>query len=264
MSKKREMETVFSENLDNVLAGKPIRADMITDAEILSALDFAGKIAKFRPTISEQYRISLKASLLRKLEIQEMPAKKNNGRSWNILRQPVWQAVTAVFLFILIISIVWRAGVFNLSMPASSPTTTTIPTYTTTPTTVPTTGTLFSIDVKTNKSVYQSGELVKINLSMRNISSQQLKLDKLPPILSVMRSDTGKPVYTFSGGQDTRTLGYGETIQFTYSWNQADFHGQTVTGSYYIELEDLEYQGQAIQLHPTQPVSFEIQSDSVQ
>ena len=42
-------------------------------------------------------------------------------------------------------------------------------------------------------------------------------------------------------------------------WDQEDFDGNPVTGPYYIELEDLVYQGIPVQLHLAQPVEFNIQ-----
>ena len=83
-----------------------------------------------------------------------------------------------------------------------------------------------------------------------------MKMDKLPPILSVMSSDTGKPVYTFAAGKEIRTLAIGDSVQYVYSWNDADFNGQLATGKYYIELEDMDYQGQTLKFHQPNPVQF--------
>jgi hypothetical protein len=55
-----------------------------------------------------------------------------------------------------------------------------------------------------------------------------------------------------------RTLAPGTTAKFSYSWDKTDFEGQSVTGSYYIELEDLEYQGQTLKFQLPRPVRFEI------
>jgi hypothetical protein len=113
-------------------------------------------------------------------------------------------------------------------------------------------------DVKTNKTNYSPGETVVIELIYENISPDILTIEKMPPILSVMNSETGEPVYTFAAGKNTRSLSQGESVTFTYSWDQKDFDGRVVGGKYYIELEDLEYQGQTLKFYMPQPAGFEI------
>ena len=131
-------------------------------------------------------------------------------------------------------------------------------TTTTTTTAMPVAGNILGFEVTTTKPLYTSGEPVVINLTYKNVSTQALNLVKMPPILSVMSSETGQPVYTFAAGKDVDTLSPGTTVKFTYNWNQADFEGQSVTGSYYIELEDLQYQGQTLKFQLPKPVRFEI------
>ena len=266
MNKQRKIEKTFSENLDRILAGKAVKADTIADKDMLATLDFASRIAEIKPAISQQYQTRLKAELLEKLQKQKAAEKKNPWYSFT-LRQPVWQAVTAIFLLVVIISVIWRSGIFNVST-APQPTTTmsTSTTVVTTTTTMPTTTEtsvqpvtdFLSYNVSTDKAIYRTGENVVINLTLKNISSQTLKMDKLPPILSIMDSGTGKPVYTFSAGKDFRAIALGETVQYSYSWNEADFNGRINSGKYYIELEDMEYQGQTLKFQQPNPVHFEI------
>jgi len=268
MNKQKKIEKAFSENLDRILAGRAVKTDAFADADMLSTLDFAAGIAKIKPAISQQFKTRLKAELLEKLEKQQTPAKKNIWYSLS-LHQPVWQAVTAVFLVVLIISVIWRSGLFNIS--AAPPPTTTMTTYTTArppattsyTTTAATTSiqpvaNLLSYNISTDKPAYRPGENVVINLTLKNISSQTMKMDKLPPILSIMSSDTGKPVYTFSAGKDTRSLAVGDSVQYSYSWDEADFSGRITAGKYYLELEDMEYQGQTLKFQQPNPVRFEI------
>jgi hypothetical protein len=266
MNKGNRQEQLFASYLDRVLAGKEIPADTITDADMLSALQFAQKMAEIQPVISPRFQKELKNRLLEKLEKQEAAAVKH-GWTWGIFRQPVWRAVTAVFLVVVVISALWSSGVFKfIIQPAATTTattttmstTTTMTSTTTTTTVMPVAGSILGFDVATNKTVYTGGEPVVINLTYKNVSSQVLDLEKMPPILSVMSSETGRPVYTFAAGKEMRTLAPGATAKFSYSWNQSDFEGQSVTGSYYIELEDLEYQGQTLKFQLPRPVRFEI------
>lgn len=267
MNKQRKTEKLFSENLDRLLNGKAVKADAGADKDMLSALDFAAKIAEIKPSVSPEYRTRLKARLLEKLESREAAVKKNAGHV-SIFRQPAWQAVAAVFMVVLVITIIWRAGVFNFSTtPQPTATTTVIPTTTSLPTaTTPSiymVGDLFGYTVQTDKTVYKPGEKVVINLTLVNISPQTLTVDKLPPIMSIMSSDTGKPVYTFSAGKDSFILAHGDTVQLSYSWDQVDFdNSPAATGTYYIELEDMEYQGQTLEFQQPQPVHFEISSQT--
>jgi hypothetical protein len=122
----------------------------------------------------------------------------------------------------------------------------------------PSPGTLVSATASTDKTAYQPGETVKIELELKNMSGAPLALAKLPPIVSLMQAQTGQAVYTSPPGKEVRTLAPQEVARFNYAWNQTDFNGRPVTGSYYIELEDLEYQGQPIQLNQGTPPRFEI------
>ena len=83
-------------------------------------------------------------------------------------------------------------------------------------------------------------------------------MDQFPP-LSLMRADTKMPAYTFAAMKDIRTLAPYETASYTFDWNQLDFKGVPApSGLYYVELEDLDYQGRPVQLNLTQPVTFDI------
>jgi hypothetical protein len=265
MNKQKDMEKLFTEKLDSILTGKEADISAVADAEIRSALEFARKMIQLRPSPSAQYSTRLKAGLLQKLDEQEARAKEKKGWSWNILRQPAWQAAVAVIVVILVVSIVWRSGMFKTEIiPPTTMTTTTVVPSTTAPamTSVPSStqapGALLSVSASTGKSTYKPGEKVGVNILMGNSSSQELKLEKLPPILSIMSVAAEKPVYTFAAGKETRTLAPGETAQFNYTWDGLDFDGERVAGRYYIELEDMEYQGKAVKLNLSRPADFEI------
>ena len=110
----------------------------------------------------------------------------------------------------------------------------------------------------TDKSSYAPGEKVVIQVSLKNSGAQPLLLAEYPPILSLM-SALGNPVFTFLGSQPGRTLAAGEVVSFSETWNQIDSKGRAVeAGRYYLELEDIDLQGQTYKLQLSQPVSFEI------
>jgi hypothetical protein len=261
MGRERKTAKKFTENLDRILAGQEIKADLKMDAELRATLDFTRKMTALRTAPSAQYQTRLKARLLQQLDEREARKRERRSSFWRMLRTtPVWAGATAALFVIIIVSIVWRSGFFQPSIQAPSTTypaaTTAAPTTTAAP--KPIAAAPISVEAKTDKPVYQFGESVKIVLSMKNVTDGQLTVTDFPPILSVMQEDTKQPVYTFTAGKATRTLASNEAANYTYTWNEVDFKGQPVTGRYYIELEDLDYQGQAVKLNLSQPVRFEI------
>ena len=74
-----------------------------------------------------------------------------------------------------------------------------------------------------------------------------------------MDATTRQPVYTFKAGSGTDILAPSQAATFTLTWNQQNDAGINVaSGRYYIEMEDLYYQGHAVKLTLSQPVSFDI------
>ena len=256
MGRERDNEKKFTEYLDHILAGEEVKADPAMDTELREALDFAGRMAALRTAPSAQYRARLKASLMQKLEEREA-----RGSFWSIFRShPVWQGAAAALFVIIIVSIIWRAGFFEPSITAprtTVPAATTAAPTTTAPAKAPAV-TLVSIDAMTDKATYRPGEAVKIELAMKNVTAGELTIKDFPPILSVMQVETNQPVYTFPAGKETRTLAPNQTTRYTYTWNQTDFKGMSASGSYYVELEDLEYQGRPLPLNLNNPARFQI------
>ena len=288
MDSEKDKEKLFSEQIDRLLAGQESKTDQQIGDDLRSALDFAQKMAALRPQPSARFESILKDRLLRRLEEQEAGKAVKEKQGWfNWLRQPAWQAATALLVILIILGAAWAAGVFNprepviVSVPTTVPAATTTrpaattstatapaattpattqpatvkPTATSAPTTIP--GILLQAEGNTNKPAYVSGEDVKIEITLRNVSSQPLSIEQFPPILSLMQAETRQPVYTFRAGTDSRTLAPNATATYAVNWNQLDFKGQPVPyGGYYLELEDLDSQGQAIQLNFTRTVSF--------
>jgi hypothetical protein len=280
MGREHDNEKKFNAYIDRILAGEEIKVDLAMDKELRDALVFARKISAMGTMPSAQFRAQLKARLLQKLEAQQaqeaaqVKNKRAKGSFFDIFRShPAWQGAVAVLLVIIALTIVWRAGVFQPVLNEKS--TVTVPATTSPPvvkTAAPATtaaapaktgdrgigAALVSIDAKSDKASYKSGETVTIQLSLRNITAGQLTVKDFPPILSIMQEDTKQPVYNFSAGKETRTLAPNAVATYAYTWQQTDFKGNPVSGKYYIELEDLEYNGVPIKLYLNNPVNFEI------
>jgi hypothetical protein len=267
MAKNRETEKKFTEYVDLILAGVEVTVAPDADYELRAAVDFARKICGLRQSPSESFQAHLKARLFQKLDEQESPAYQQEGFWRRLWRQPIWQGAVMVAFAIIVVSLLWRAGIIA---PGEPEVTTTTPTMTQTTTTATATETTIptqipqeaylSVDAGTNKPVYQPGEEVFIELVLTNDGHDDITMEKLPPIVSLMDLETRRPVYTFSAGQQTMTMAPNQAIHFTLVWNQEDFEGKPVSGSFYIEIEDLVYLDRPVQLHLDYPVEFDIVS----
>lgn len=279
--KKDQDRVVFSEQVDRILSGRDEIPNEILDTDLRSALEFARKMTKLRSSPSPQFESLLKARLIQRLIEQGDKARTTETQGWTgwfISHRPAWQAATAVVVILAAAGIAWATGVFDTrpspvvsipattsaggtvpatSMPAATTPVSTKPPATSIPAPVP--GILLAVDASTDKIVYQYGEEVKIAITLRNAGLQTLRLEQFPPITSLMQSESRQPVYTFRAGQDTRVLDPEESAFFEISWRQIDFHGRPVPGGeYYLELEDLDYQGQSVQLQLLRPARFEV------
>lgn len=228
-----EKDRLFAENIDRLLAGEAIETGPETGADVSAALDFAKQMIEITPEPDARFENLLQAKLLTELANAEKPVKTG----W--WRQPIWQTVTATVFVMVIGLIVWLSGVFNpaVTVPAA-----------------------LAANAATDKAVYAAGELVNIEVTLTNTTDKPLTLKEFPPIVSLMDSDTRQPVYThYAATTVSRTLSPGETAAFTMKWNQYGTTGQRVAGgTYYIELEDMDSQGQPLQLKLERPAEFEI------
>jgi hypothetical protein len=281
MSREMDNQQEFLNNLDRILAGEKIPPPAGMDTDVSAALDFARKMAALRLSPSAEFSAQLKARLLGKLTGQEEAARTANKQGWFARlteHRLVWQALTAVVVIAVIGGLLW--GTNFLRFPGGQPSTTSIVSATntttttgvvTTPTGRTTTATAtvttttspgsspLLAKASTDKQNYQPGESVKINVSLTNVSSGNVVIPDFPPILSLMQVDTKQPVYTFTPGTADTTIPPTKTASFTLTWNQQDAKGNPAApGSYYLELEDINYGGKNIKLIFSTPVTFNI------
>jgi len=284
MSKELEEAKLLSEKIDRLLAGEEVKPDTEMSSDARQALEFAREMKNMSNEPSPQFQARLKEKLLR--QINNASVVKEPEPVWweKLVRQPVWRTVTAVVVIAIISGVVWAAGFFHTdeNMPITSdrnvsqavPTTTTAmaPQMTTPPPSlkaaagaaapalesVATDGSFLRVDGSIDSPVYTSGIPVDITISIRNTSNQPVELTE-SPILSIMREDTMQPVFTFSAGQQVETLAPDNTVSYSWEWKQFDANDNLVPpGKYYIELEDLDLNGQMVQLSLSSPLEFEI------
>lgn len=240
---QKEKEKLFSEKIDVLMAGGELKTDASAGEDVSSALDFARKMIAATPEPSPAFEARLRAKLLQKLA--ENKAKEKSW-VWRLFpRQPVWQAVAATVLVVMVGVVVWVSGVLNPSEPAE-------------PSKPLIVSNILKVEADTDKNAYLPGETVKIEVALENVTSGPLKLEQFPPILSVMETKSRQPVFTFGAGEDSKTLMPGEVATFAVSWNQRDEAGRRVAGDYYIELEDVNSGSQAIKLTFSKPVTFSV------
>lgn len=236
-NRQLEMEKLFSENIDRLLAGEAVRTGPETGEDVNAALEFAQKIIAITPEPAERFAAQLQGKLL--TELAQEGAKESQWFRKLIPRQPVWQAVTATVFVLVIGLIVWLSGVFNPA-PVMGPT-------------------ALAASAVTDKAVYVPGEIVTVDVTLTNTTDEPIMLKQFPPILSLIDAGTRQPVYTYSAGTSGVVLQPGKSIDFTIDWNQRDAAGSLVAGGdYYIELEDLDSQGLPMKLNLSQPAEFEI------
>jgi hypothetical protein len=231
-------EKRFSENLDRLLTGQ--QAESHPDRDDEKTLAFARRMAVLRPEPHPEFKSRLKASLLQKLAEKE--ARKASRPSWlqTLVGRPAYAVALAAFFIAIVFGGLWASGVFN---PAQAPFTPSV----------------VQVSADTDKDRYALGEQVTINVSLKNITAETLNFNEWPPILSLMRESDHMAAYTFAAGIQGKSLAPGETGTFMLTWNQRDASGnQAAQGRYFIELEDLYYQGTAVKLTPVEPVEFQI------
>lgn len=277
MGSERDVERKFSEQVDRLLAGEEVKIDAAAEKESGAELDTARKIIALRPAPSSQFQTALKQRLLRKLAEQETAtrSKEKENWLWKLLpRQRAWQAAVAMLLIVVVGGIIWGRGIFKpeVTPPLASappaqlkgavpPAASTTPTLTKEAAPRPASAppVHLKIDASTDRSVYLPGQEVKIEVVLKNVTPEPFVIEQFPPILSLMQAESRQPVYTFASGKAARTLAPDETAEFVLVWNQLDDRGRYVrSGDYYLELEDLDYQGRALQLNFSQPVRFGI------
>ena len=278
---EKEREKAFLESLDRMLGGQVGKPDEALDDDLKSAMRTAEHLQKLGLTPSEEFKGELKAKLLQ--QIYEKERKAGEKQAWFVRwlpRQAAWQAVSAVALILVVVGIMWGAGVFSPAQKAGtaggrqeSAPVAGVPTTTTTTATATTTSdtranapgysgpAMLAANATTDRTAYSGGQDILVRVGLTNTSSQPITVDKFPPNLSVMKADTKQPVYTFVAGATPQTIAAGDTVYCSFDWRQQSSEGGYAgPGSYYVELEDVTAGGQTLKLTLSNPAVFTIDS----
>ncbi len=280
MNSQQDRDKLLLEKLERLLASEGIKIDETPDEETRTALRFAQKMLALRQPPIPEFKAQLKARLLKELVEREEKARTQKSGWFQrfILRQVVWQAVTALTVLLVIGGVMWATGVFTpeaaqfVSEQASTRDTATLesekggapPAAVTVPPTVMSAPSAKSVatltaSVSTDKETYSGGETVTITVVLKNGTSEPVRLQQYPPVVDLKDAESGQTVYSFSAGNSSLSLGAGETLQFILLWGQNSIRGTPVpSGSYFIELGEIQTQGQTLHTDFTTPVRFEI------
>jgi hypothetical protein len=294
MGRDEELEKKFAANLDRILAGEQVEADAGADEDYRTAVDFARQMVDMRAAPSDAFKARLKEKLIGELAAKQAQRTAGEGRNrfreflgGLIPRQTAWQALaTAVVVIIIIVGVTWGIGLWRqpaatplvtVPAPAPAPVAPAAPAPTTpvtpaTPTApaapakpaapaapapLPGTQAVLAADARTDQASYLPGERVAISVTLINVTSQPFPVEHFPPTVSIMDSNTQQGVYTFPAGTQSVSLPPGSPVTFNLVWNERNDRGQPAPpGSYYLELENIEYGGQSYRVNLSRPVQW--------
>jgi hypothetical protein len=121
MTRERDEEKEFIENIERLLAGEEVTVGKDMSEEYRTAFDFARKLTESRADPSPLFKQQLKDRLLLQLTEREMEARQKVrlGSIWEFLenlvpRSPVWRTAAATLVIVLVtVGVLWRTGMFG-------------------------------------------------------------------------------------------------------------------------------------------------------
>jgi hypothetical protein len=235
MDEKNRKEEEFTEDIEDILAGKEAGIDEAMDEDYRSNIDFAKKIIECRGEPSTTFQEGLKKCLLSKLAEKEVTETQRHSEIisfWYWLknlvpRSPTWRtAAVSITVAIVALVVVWRIG---LPSPGEGP----IVTGPVAP----------NVSVETRASItkklYTMGEEIDIQFTFKNITDETFTFP-FPPEIRI--GDLGTEVVrTFDVGQAILTLAPGQSENYDLTWNQENNTGkQVLPGDYQIIIPNVQ------------------------
>jgi len=224
--------------------GKQRVTKKVSDKDYEDIVRFSQKMLQSRVDPSFAFKESLRKRLLQKMVEEEMETERKKKTLRNLRdifrnivpRSAAWRvAGVTVTVFVLVLIVAWRLGVFS-GLPKPPILGSTLP-----PTSTVNQGPI-KITAGTSKTVYAIGENINLIFTFNNTSNEKQALTSFPPPIMIAASSL-RPYRTILGGEP-KTLSLGETVECIITWDQLDDEGlQVPAGTYVIEMLGLELSG---------------------
>jgi len=258
MSRDKNRERDFINDLDNLLTGKQVNTEVRSEDE-RTALEFAKRYAECRAEPSAQFHGSLKRRLLLKLAEQQAKAQQEAERReqrWAWLSGFMTQsparraAIVTVIAVAITIGALWARGTFTeptgpvVVTPTPEPE---LPILTAPPP-APLTEPVLKATATTEKGIYEVGEKITIEFSFSNVDSETVTIVAYPPQIDILNAENDQTARRFPTGTGKQELLPLETLEYTLVWDQVDDHGHQIPpGTYTIAIDEVSITS------PTQP-----------
>lgn len=238
----------FSQGVDRMLAGQEPHVPTTLGNDYRTAVDFARSLIQHRVKVRSSFKAQLKERLLSRLDEEERNMKTitelRRNRFWEPLgsvvpRQPVWQALTAMLLLVVIAGgVMWGSGVFTQTATPTPPSGIAL-----TPRPGPARPPL-EMSASPAKTGHLPGETITIEFTFRNSGTGPITLRPFPPEIRVMQPWPHEAARAFGAGSGERALQPGETATHALAWDQLDAGGrQVVPGYYFVDVNDIYIEG---------------------
>ena len=245
MDRERDEEKRLGDDIDAMTKGTPPEPGTGAEDEYRQMIEFAGRMLQSRTEPSPAFASDLRRRLLQKMtdaEMEDERAAATRRSFWDMVRglaprSPAWRTVS-VTIAVLVVALVvaWRAGaIFGPAKPplVGSPP----PPGTVSPSPV-------SVTAVASGTTFTVGQDIGVTFTFTNTASEPLTLSTFPPQV-LIAAPSLRPYRNIPGG-GPRTLSPGETIEWTFTWDQRDDAGEQVPpGEYVIEMLDIELAGGA-------------------
>jgi hypothetical protein len=272
MFNKKKRDKQLLENLERVLRGHDIQ-DTALDEDTRAALEVARKMMDLLQKPSKEYENNLKVQLVYQLLEQEKKEDRSAQGFWSFPRITAWQGTVAAMLLVVISAFIVLL-VNNLQLGSPSEETTSPDTTVTGATEKPSVSVPenspaspsaetdeigMGVLIQVEKPIYTIGEIVNIQVTMKNESKHSLTIDQFPPRVNIRHIGSGE-IVSLAGTISTKiSIQPGGTKIFTVNW---DTQSVTTTGTYTVEIEQIYSFEKPIELTFSGPIVFEIVSGS--